>query len=121
VDAAGEVLLPLIITPVLYKRFEQVPLIPEVWARARLELQACRRLVIIGYSFPSTDFQTRRLLIETFRDSSIEELVVVNPDTSVVELAKRLCNFRKTVLSFPNLDEFMNAWPRPPSSAASSV
>ena len=52
----GEILLPLIITPVLNKPHDQHVIFRNVWAQARTELSECRMLVIAGYSFPPTDF-----------------------------------------------------------------
>lgn len=106
-DVDGELIEPLIVTPVLYKRVDASPVIQGVWRRARDELRSCRRLVIAGYSFPPTDFHTRRLLLETFCDISLDELVVVNPDASVMQVAKRLCNFKKPVRACRDLKEFL--------------
>ena len=101
-----EYLAPLIITPVLNKPDLRHPLIFHVWELARRELSNCQRLVIIGYSFPPTDFHIRRLFREMFAHYSIDELVVVNPDSRVSHLAKDLCNFQKPVIVCDNLDEF---------------
>ena len=101
-----EYLAPLIITPVLNKPGLRHPLISKVWDQARKELGDCQRLVIVGYSFPTTDFHVRRLLREVFADHSLNELVVVNPDSRVSHLAKDLCNFQSPVVVCDNLDEF---------------
>ena len=103
----GEILLPLIITPVLDKPYNAIPLLDAIWSRARQELTQCKRLVIGGYSFPSTDFHVRFLLREAFSDRGPKELCVINPDTSVIGVAKDLCNYAGPVLTCSNLDEFM--------------
>jgi hypothetical protein len=103
-----EYLEPLIITPVLNKPGLGHPLISKVWDRARRELLNCKKLIIVGYSFPPTDFHVRRLFREVFSEHSIAELVVVNPDSAVSRVAKDLCNFRKPVLTGDNLGELQH-------------
>ncbi len=102
----SEVLLPLIITPVLNKPYDD-PFFRNLWSQAGSELRGCRRLVVGGYSFPPTDFQIRRLLREVFRDHGPEELHIINPDTRVVATAKELCNFRKPVSVSASVGEFL--------------
>ncbi|HPQ44741.1 MAG TPA: hypothetical protein PKZ42_11000 [Syntrophales bacterium] len=103
----AEVLLPLILTPVLNKPYDEHPVFQTIWAEARKELEKCRRLVIGGYSFPPTDFHVRRLLREAFCEHHLEELCVINPDTSVVPRAKDMCNYQGSVLVCSNLEEFI--------------
>jgi len=103
----AEVLLPLILTPVLNKPYDEHPVFQTIWAEARKKLEKCHKLVIGGYSFPPTDFHVRRLLREAFCEHQLEELCVINPDTSVVPLAKELCNYQGSVLVCSNLEEFI--------------
>ncbi len=102
-----EVLQPIIITPVLYKNFHQYSFINELWKRAVLELSQCKTLVVGGYSFPPTDFNTKRLFLEAFDEHSPEDIIVINPDTSVVQTVKDLCHFKKPVLACKDLDEYI--------------
>jgi hypothetical protein len=104
----AEILLPLIITPVLNKPYDQHPVFRQVWAQARGELRQCRRLVIGGYSFPPTDFHVRRLLREVFSDGGPKELHIINPDSAVVQVAKELCNYRKPVTISGGIAEFLD-------------
>lgn len=97
---------PMIITPVLNKNLT-TGVFYDIWQRAKTELTECRKLVIGGYSFPPTDFATRKLFIETFADNSLDELIIINPDTSVVQLAKKLCHYHKPVLVCRDLKEFL--------------
>jgi hypothetical protein len=80
-----------------------------VWEHARTELSQCKKFVIGGYSFPSTDFHIRRLLREVFSNKSPEELCVINPNTTIVKIAKDLCNFQKPVMVCKDIDEFLKA------------
>lgn len=95
---------PLIVPPILRKTLP--PFVKQVWTTARQDLQACSQLVVIGYSFPPTDFHVRRLLLECFADHSLSELVVVNPDTSVIAVARDLTHFRGAVQTCSTLEEF---------------
>lgn len=106
-DIDNEILFPLIITPVLYKQMRSNDIIPRIWEKARGKLSACRRLVVGGYSFPVTDFHTRRLFLESFEERSPEEIVIINPDTSIVERVKDLAHFERPVLVCNDLDEFV--------------
>jgi hypothetical protein len=98
---------PLLITPVLNKGVTRYPF-QRLWRLAREQLRGCRRLVVGGYSFPPTDFATRRMFLEAFADHVPEELVVVNPDTRVVQLVKDLCHYGKPVLVCKDLEEFLS-------------
>lgn len=100
------ILEPLIVTPTLYKDYWQYPL-SAVWQRARDELKDCRVVVVGGYSFPPADFAARKLFLEAFSDHTPDQLIVINPDTSVVQLAKSLCHFEKPVLVCKDLKEFL--------------
>lgn len=110
-DLRGWLINPLIITPVLYKeQFYQHPIFSDIWKRAHDELSTCKRLVVIGYSFAPTDFNIRKLFLEVFCESTLEELVVVNPDTSVVRTAKELSHFQKPVLACQDLEEYLMSY-----------
>lgn len=97
---------PMIITPVLHKDLSS-ELFSKIWCKARVELEACRRLVIGGYSFPAADFHTRKLFLEAFENHKLEELIIINPDTGIVETAKSLCHFDKPVKVCASLEEYM--------------
>ncbi len=102
------IVTPLIITPVLNKGVAKPPF-DRLWRLAREQLRSCQRLVVGGYSFPPTDFATRRMFLEAFSDRALEELVIINPDTRVVELVKELCHFTKPVWVCKNLEEYLAA------------
>jgi hypothetical protein len=102
---------PIIITPTLYKEkqltesvFDRISLL---WSMEKDALSKCKRLVVIGYSFPSTDFLTKKLFLESFSSNRLEELVVVNPDTSIVQKIKDLCHYQKPVLVCNDLSEYL--------------
>ena len=103
-----EVFLPLIITPVLNKPYDGHQVFRQVWAQALDVLKDTTRLVVVGYSFPPTDFHIRRLLRMAFADHRLIELVVVNPDTSVIHTARMLCDFHAPVLACQNIEEYVS-------------
>jgi hypothetical protein len=110
-DHNGWLINPLIITPVLYKeRLYDHPVFSDIWKKAYDELSKCRRLVVIGYSFAPTDFNIKKLLLEAFCENTLEELVVVNPDTSVVQIIKELSHFQKPVLVCKDLEEYLRLY-----------
>lgn len=105
----GWVLDPLIITPILYKEenYQKKPF-ADIWQQAKDSLSCCDRLIIIGYSFPPTDFAVKRLLLEAFKSNKLKELIVVNPDCSVANIAKELIHCGKPVL-FNDLEQYLRS------------
>lgn len=93
---------PIVIPPQLYKRFDDHPF-PAVWAAALETLRTCRTLVVVGYSFAPTDFRTRRLFLEAFSDHSLESLVIVDPDSAIIETVRQLTHFTGAVVSCDDL------------------
>ena len=103
---------PIMITPVLYKEKQfQDPLYKRVfdpiWDEARDKLSSCKKLIIIGYSFPQTDFPVKKLFLEAFSKNTPEILIVVNPDTSIISKIKDLCHYERPIVVCKNLKEFM--------------
>jgi len=97
---------PVIVPPMLYKVFDELPL-PEVWSEARSSLSSCRKLVVIGYSFPPTDFRTKRLFLESFCDvSNLKEVIVVNPSIEAAEVVSELSHLGRDPLRFEDLEEY---------------
>jgi len=108
----GDIIVPIIVTPALHKEIYINPIIQTIWEKAQEELENCERLIIGGYSFPPTDFNTKRLFLESFETHRPKEIVVINPDTSVIKTVKELCHFNKPVLSCKDLDEFIKLYQR---------
>ncbi|MFY3741914.1 MAG: hypothetical protein HMLIMOIP_002375 [Candidatus Nitrosomirales archaeon] len=111
----GQYINPIIVPPTLYKEeyFTENThddIFSLVWGHAETALSQCRKLIVIGYSFPPTDFATKKLFLEAFAGdrSRLEELILVNPDTSSVQKVKELCHFDKPTLVCRDLHEFMN-------------
>jgi hypothetical protein len=98
----GWYLYPEIIAPQLNKQYDREPF-PVIWKAALQSLSECERLIVIGYSFPPTDFRTRRLFLEAFSDHNLGELTVVNPDSSVIEIVRYLTHYGGPVTSCDTL------------------
>ncbi|HCE1967469.1 hypothetical protein [Vibrio sp. Vb2424] len=106
----GEIIEPLIITPTLYKNYDDNKIITSVWEQAKKSLVDCNRLIIGGYSFPPTDFAVRKLFLEAFERRPPDEIIVINPDTSVVKTIKELSHFKKPIVVCKDLDEFIKLY-----------
>lgn len=111
-EKGGEIIDPMIITPTLYKKYSENNVIPSLWQQARDSLANCSRLVVGGYSFPPTDFAVRKLFLEAFESHTLEEIIVINPDTSVVKTVKDLSHFDRPILVCKDLDEFVKLYQR---------
>lgn len=98
-------LAPVIIPPHLHKNYSQPPF-AEVWSRARETLSRSQTLIVVGYSFPPSDFAIRRLFLEVFADHTLSALVVVNPDRSTVELVRHLTHFAGDIVVASDLSSF---------------
>lgn len=81
--------MPLIIPPELNKNYRVYgDLFDRIWLQAEDALADCQELYIIGYSFPGTDTESRRLMRSaTQRNRNLEKIVIVNPQpVPIVEL-----------------------------------
>jgi hypothetical protein len=100
-DHKGWLLDPVIITPILYKDeyYDRKPF-KEIWKMAKDVLSRCEKMVVIGYSFPPTDFDSKRLLFESLAEGNLKELIVVNPDHNLAKTTKELCQFKGDVIRY---------------------
>jgi hypothetical protein len=113
----GRFIDPVIITPVLNKdAFYRSAPFPTIWRHAGDALSRCKKLVVIGYSLPPTDFAFKRLLLEAFSENDLTDLAIVNPDSSVVARVKELVHYEGPITYCTSLAEYL----RVPSWAPSS-
>lgn len=77
----GLVSAPLIIPPVRNKRYDSFgTLFQELWASAEDAIQKADHIIIIGYSFPRTDWKSRNLFVQAFMQRKTIPLVsIVDP------------------------------------------
>jgi hypothetical protein len=106
----GEIIEPMIITPTLYKQYSNNELISHLWLEAKKSLIKCNKLIVGGYSFPPTDFAVRKLFLEAFENSAPDEIIVINPDTSIVSTIRDLCHFDKPIIVCRDLDEYIKLY-----------
>jgi hypothetical protein len=113
----------VVIPPYLYKKFQDDPF-RTVWKTALETLSNCETLVVIGYSFPATDFRTRRLFLEAFSDHALRNLVVVNPDARILGTVRSLTHFTGPAVSCQDLKSLYglpDSWFDYASTVASTV
>lgn len=81
-----------------------------IWDKAKEALRRCHRLIVVGYSFPPTDFLTKKMFLEAFSLNSLKELTIVNPSCEAVDIASNLCHFKRPTV-FQNLEEYVRSVP----------
>jgi hypothetical protein len=107
----GRYVEPVIVTPDIYKskRFDD-PIFKKalspIWNKAGRHLSKCKKLIIIGYSFPEADDLVKKMFQTAFSNNVLDKLIIVNPDLEAVEKAKALCRFNDA-FQFNNLKEFL--------------
>lgn len=86
-DSQGIDSIPLIIPPVKHKNYSLFgDLFSVLWNKAEDAISQADEIVIIGYSFPETDYQSDSLFRKAFvRRNSIPKIIIVNPDPKRVE------------------------------------
>lgn len=74
--------MPLIVPPELHKNYELCGgTLPGLWKTAEEAIAHCDELFVIGYSFPDTDTEVRKLIARSLcRNGRIGQIIVVNPD-----------------------------------------
>ena len=71
---------PFIIPPTSNKVIRPETILHKLWLIARQKLASCRRIVFVGYSFPTTDFYSEWLFRQIrFLEGSPPEIIVINP------------------------------------------
>ena len=77
----GLVSMPLIIPPVKHKNYSHFgDIFSELWNKAEESLVTAEKIIIIGYSFPSTDIKTDTLFKSAFiKRRSMPEVIIVDP------------------------------------------
>lgn len=102
---------PIIITPIIHKEkhFDDPlysKLLKPIWDKGKDSLTNCKRLVVIGYSFPATDFLTKKMFLESFSSNTLDELIIISPSQESINKVKDLCHFEEPK-TFRNLDEYI--------------
>ncbi len=104
--------------PGWHKRVDRRPY-SLIWHRARLELEKCKSVVIIGYSLPDTDLIARALFLEVARlrkarKNFIQELHIADTSEStrdrIIDLFIPALGSKGTVFRYGSADELAERW-----------
>ena len=101
-----------IIPPESNKRYDE-GVFQHLWYQAGQALHRARRLVIIGYSFPSADSHSNALFRISLKGESLKSLVIVNPDREARrrtrDVLRRGIDQQTRVLVFDSFGDFAAA------------
>lgn len=101
----GHRLFRVIIPPTLMKDYDTVPFIQSLWRKALAALIRARQIIIIGYSFPPTDFRSVWLFRKAMMDNRhLERVLVV--DKAVGVPGKDFLNKYSSIFPVPQIKTF---------------
>jgi SIR2-like domain len=78
-----------IILPFWDKRIEEEPWLP-IWRDAVAALKQSSKLIVWGYSLPTTDFKSREIFRLAANSSNLKEVIVIDPSPDVRERWREL-------------------------------
>jgi hypothetical protein len=106
-----------ILPPGWNKRIDRNPY-RQLWREARLKLELCKTIVIIGYSLPEADLLAKALFAEVVRLRAarkryLKQLHLADPNDSVkqkfVDLFVPALNPQSKIFRYKDIDEFSSA------------
>jgi len=112
-----------ILPPGWHKRVDKNPY-NKIWRLARLRLEKCKTLVIVGYSLPDTDLIARALFLEVARlrrarGNLLKELHVADVSEAVkkkiIEIFVPALGSEGTVFQYSSADDLAKRWRTPKS------
>ena len=86
-ESTGLVSMPLIIPPVQKKEYDQFGnLFESLWNEAKKKIQEADEIIIIGYSFPKTDYRSSELFKSTFiKRKDMPKITIINPSPESIK------------------------------------
>lgn len=111
-----------ILPPGWHKRIDKNPY-RKLWREARLKLESCSALAIIGYSLPETDLLAKALFAEVSRLRAarrqfLEHLYVADPADAakdrLIALLVPALGAKGRVYRYDGIDDLARAWKRSP-------
>ncbi|MEG6617602.1 hypothetical protein V6C27_14475 [Peptococcaceae bacterium 1198_IL3148] len=106
-------LQPIIIPPTMMKNYDSMPFTQQLWHQARAALANADQIVIIGYSFPPTDFRTKWLFRKAMLESNkkCRKVILVNHATGD-KLASMLQQYKSLmrtndIESYPTIADYV--------------
>lgn len=100
---------PVIVPPIYAKQSLIQSFMPSVWSDARTALEACDRMVFLGYSLPPADIEAEKLFQRAAKNNDALPWVgVVDPSTAVIS---RFANLMPTIplRRYPSAGSFLTA------------
>lgn len=96
----------VIIPPTLMKNYQSIPFIPTLWHQAREVLKQASEIIVIGYSFPATDFRSNWMFRKAMVDNNnLKKVIIIDSADGYQKetlLAKHKSIFRVNHLDFYN-------------------
>jgi hypothetical protein len=90
-EVDGYDVVPVIVPPIIEKSPQFTHLLGPIWEEAEKLLRNATRVIVFGYSLPDADVRAKALLRASLGGrGSLSEVVVINPDCSVVGKLARL-------------------------------
>lgn len=86
---------PLIMPPLPYKPITKTSIFSYLWTCAFEYLHEAKKIIIAGYSCPSTDSFAMSLLSQ-LNNKNLEEIFIVDPDSSSLNKYQKILNVKKT-------------------------
>jgi hypothetical protein len=94
---------PVIVPPVYNKQALIQRFLPQVWEDAQNALRVCDRLILFGYSLPSTDIEAEKLFQRSiYRNEELKAVEVINPDPNAAARYARMIP-KKPLRWFPDV------------------
>lgn len=103
----GATLVGQLLMPTYIKDINNIQ-IKLIWQNASIELSESSKIIFIGYSFPTADYELRQLLSRCVPHTTSIEVVLVSPENSEVE--KRYKSFfgkRKISFNYNGVNEYI--------------
>lgn len=88
----GVTSIPLIIPPVRHKKYSAFgTLFDELWKTAEYGIHSAEHIIVIGYSFPRTDYRSNKLFVSALlRRKDVPFVTVVDPAPEEIEHKMRM-------------------------------
>lgn len=95
----------VIIPPTLIKNYQSIPFIPDLWQEAKQRLEQAAEIIVIGYSFPTTDFRSNWMFRKAItQNSKLQRVVVI--DSAVGYQLETLLSKHKSIFRVKELDYY---------------
>ncbi|WP_003541157.1 hypothetical protein [Desulfotomaculum nigrificans] len=92
----------VIIPPTLMKNYQSIPFIPKLWQQARQALERAIEIIVIGYSFPPTDFRSNWMFRKAMvKNKSLKHVTIV--DTAEGYQLETLLAKHKSIFRLDNI------------------